>query len=201
MVAQTCQEQVGKAPPWALPFGPRSTIFVDRGASEKWYRDVPPTELRTHADPNRFVTRASPRGRRSSRACHVSIRATARARPGLRAEQDNEALKGACKTILKLIVGEPQMLEALLAMARVLDEPLADASIVPTHLLSRFARRHVKVALGGEGGVPRSGREVGGHGARPHRPGIRFGAGPTRDRSSGARSRPAAAAAARVSAA
>jgi hypothetical protein len=39
----------------------------------------------------------------------VSIRATARARPGLRAEQDNEALKGACKTILKLIVGAPQM--------------------------------------------------------------------------------------------
>src|SRR5262245_10056747 len=52
----------------------------------------------------------------------------------------------------ELIVGEPQMLEALLMMARVLDEPLADASIVPTHLLSRFARRHVKVALGGEGG-------------------------------------------------
>jgi len=52
----------------------------------------------------------------------------------------------------ELIVGEPQMLEALLAMARVLDEPLADASIVPTHLLSRFARQHVKVALGGEGG-------------------------------------------------
>lgn len=52
----------------------------------------------------------------------------------------------------ELIVGEPQMLEALLAMARVLDEPLADASIVPTHLLSRFARRHVKAALGGEGG-------------------------------------------------
>ncbi len=52
----------------------------------------------------------------------------------------------------ELIVGEPQMLEALLQMARVLDEPLADASIVPTHLLSRFARQHVKVALGGEGG-------------------------------------------------
>src|SRR5207249_4803327 len=40
----------------------------------------------------------------------------------------------------------------LLQEARVLDEPLADASIVPTHLLSRFARQHVKVALGGEGG-------------------------------------------------
>src|SRR5207247_1842048 len=50
------------------------------------------------------------------------------------------------------IVGEPQMLEALLSMARVLDEPLADASIVPTHLLSCFARQHVKVTLGGEGG-------------------------------------------------
>jgi asparagine synthase (glutamine-hydrolysing) len=50
------------------------------------------------------------------------------------------------------VVGDPEMLEALRAMARVLDEPLADASIVPTHLLSRFARRHVKVALGGEGG-------------------------------------------------
>jgi asparagine synthase (glutamine-hydrolysing) len=52
----------------------------------------------------------------------------------------------------EMIVGEPQMLEALLAMARVLDEPLADASIVPTHLLSRFARQQVKVVLGGEGG-------------------------------------------------
>src|SRR5213594_3157437 len=52
----------------------------------------------------------------------------------------------------EMIAGEPEMLEALLAMARVLDEPLADASIVPTHLLSRFARQHVKVALGGEGG-------------------------------------------------
>jgi asparagine synthase (glutamine-hydrolysing) len=52
----------------------------------------------------------------------------------------------------ELVVGEAEMMEALYAMARVLDEPLADASIVPTHLLSRFARRHVKVALGGEGG-------------------------------------------------
>src|SRR5207249_3643287 len=52
----------------------------------------------------------------------------------------------------ELTVGEPEMMQSLLDMARVLDEPLADASIVPTYLLSRFARRHVKVALGGEGG-------------------------------------------------
>ncbi|MBI4125828.1 MAG: asparagine synthase (glutamine-hydrolyzing) [Deltaproteobacteria bacterium] len=33
-----------------------------------------------------------------------------------------------------------------------LDEPLGDASILPTALLSRFTRRHVTVALGGDGG-------------------------------------------------
>ena len=33
-----------------------------------------------------------------------------------------------------------------------LDEPLADASLVPTYLLSRFAKEHVTVALGGDGG-------------------------------------------------
>ncbi|MGM0574189.1 MAG: asparagine synthase (glutamine-hydrolyzing) [Myxococcota bacterium] len=34
----------------------------------------------------------------------------------------------------------------------ILDEPFADPSIVPTFLLSRFTRRHVTVALGGDGG-------------------------------------------------
>jgi asparagine synthase (glutamine-hydrolysing) len=31
-------------------------------------------------------------------------------------------------------------------------QPFGDASAVPTHLLSRFARQHVKVCLSGDGG-------------------------------------------------
>ena len=36
-------------------------------------------------------------------------------------------------------------------VAAWLDEPFGDASILPTHLLSRFARSEVKVVLGGDG--------------------------------------------------
>jgi asparagine synthase (glutamine-hydrolysing) len=38
------------------------------------------------------------------------------------------------------------------SLGDILDEPIADASIVPTYLLSRFARTRVTVALGGDGG-------------------------------------------------
>lgn len=33
-----------------------------------------------------------------------------------------------------------------------MDEPLADASLLPTYILSKFTRKYVKVALGGDGG-------------------------------------------------
>ena len=41
---------------------------------------------------------------------------------------------------------------ALPAILAKVDEPFADPSIVPTYLVSRFARQHVTVALGGDGG-------------------------------------------------
>src|SRR5713226_8463418 len=48
---------------------------------------------------------------------------------------------------------EPSMLLDLIPkLPTLLDEPLGDASIIPTYLLSAFTRRHVKVALGGDGG-------------------------------------------------
>jgi asparagine synthase (glutamine-hydrolysing) len=48
---------------------------------------------------------------------------------------------------------EPSMLlELIPRLPHLLDEPLGDASIIPTYLLSSFTRRHVKVALGGDGG-------------------------------------------------
>ena len=37
-------------------------------------------------------------------------------------------------------------------IARRLDEPLGDGSLLPTYLLSKFTRQHVTVALGGDGG-------------------------------------------------
>jgi len=43
------------------------------------------------------------------------------------------------------------VLELLPEVAGWLDEPFGDASVLPTHLLSRFARESVKVVLGGDG--------------------------------------------------
>jgi asparagine synthase (glutamine-hydrolysing) len=43
------------------------------------------------------------------------------------------------------------VLDVLPELAGQLDEPFADPSILPTYLLSRFARRSVTVALGGDG--------------------------------------------------
>lgn len=44
------------------------------------------------------------------------------------------------------------LIDLLPEIARNLDEPFADASIVPTYALSKFTREYVTVALGGDGG-------------------------------------------------
>ncbi|MDO8750291.1 MAG: asparagine synthase (glutamine-hydrolyzing) [Dehalococcoidia bacterium] len=48
---------------------------------------------------------------------------------------------------------EPRlMLELVPKLPDILDEPMGDSSLIPTYLLCQFARQHVTVALGGDGG-------------------------------------------------
>ena len=50
------------------------------------------------------------------------------------------------------VLAPQKLIEIIPEVASILDEPLADASIMPTYLLSRFTKGYVKVALGGDGG-------------------------------------------------
>jgi asparagine synthase (glutamine-hydrolysing) len=50
------------------------------------------------------------------------------------------------------IVEGSEMPDLVPRLGTWLDEPIGDASILPTAILSRFAREHVTVALGGDGG-------------------------------------------------
>ncbi|MHC4082979.1 MAG: asparagine synthase (glutamine-hydrolyzing), partial [Planctomycetota bacterium] len=50
------------------------------------------------------------------------------------------------------LLDAPDIMGALPEVSDLLDEPFADGSILPTYLLARFARQHVTVALGGDGG-------------------------------------------------
>jgi asparagine synthase (glutamine-hydrolysing) len=50
-----------------------------------------------------------------------------------------------------LVLGEADLADGLRRVAEGFDEPLGDASTIPTHLLARFARQQVKVVLSGEG--------------------------------------------------
>jgi asparagine synthase (glutamine-hydrolysing) len=51
----------------------------------------------------------------------------------------------------ELILGRADLEEGLRRVGEGLDEPLGDASTIPTHMLARYARQWVKVILSGEG--------------------------------------------------
>jgi asparagine synthase (glutamine-hydrolysing) len=50
------------------------------------------------------------------------------------------------------ILSSKVMLESMNEILEKMDEPVGDNSFIPTFLLSKFARKHVTVALGGDGG-------------------------------------------------
>jgi len=50
------------------------------------------------------------------------------------------------------ILTPEKVLELVPKISDIVDEPFADPSIFPTYLVSKFARKHVKVVLSGEGG-------------------------------------------------
>jgi asparagine synthase (glutamine-hydrolysing) len=52
----------------------------------------------------------------------------------------------------EFVVGPDEVRELVPVLMRYLDEPLADASVIPTYIISRLARRYVTVALAGDGG-------------------------------------------------
>jgi len=47
---------------------------------------------------------------------------------------------------------KPEMVDLLPKVVALLDEPMADPSVIPTYLLSQFTRKYVTVALSGDGG-------------------------------------------------
>lgn len=49
------------------------------------------------------------------------------------------------------VVRTPDLIHLISKLPHVLDEPMADSSIIPTLLLSEFAEKSVKVTLGGDG--------------------------------------------------
>ena len=93
----------------------------------------------------------------------VSIMARASRQPiqtfsvGFREDRYNELpharqVAQACGTEHHELIVEPNDLKVLEEILSSFDEPFADSSAIPTYLVSRLARRHVKVVLSGDGG-------------------------------------------------
>jgi asparagine synthase (glutamine-hydrolysing) len=93
----------------------------------------------------------------------VAIMARASGRPiktfsvGFREDRYNELpharrVAEACGTEHHELLVEPNDLKVLDELLSGFDEPFADSSAIPTYLVSRLARQHVKVVLSGDGG-------------------------------------------------
>ena len=52
----------------------------------------------------------------------------------------------------ELILSQKEALNIIPSLSKVYDEPFADSSQIPTILLSKFAKKHITVALTGDGG-------------------------------------------------
>jgi len=52
----------------------------------------------------------------------------------------------------ELEVGDQELLSIIDELPMIMDEPLADSSVIPMYWLSKLTREHVTVALGGDGG-------------------------------------------------
>ena len=50
-----------------------------------------------------------------------------------------------------LLLKEKDLLESLTHIENNIDEPISDPSIIPTYLVSKLAKKYVKVALSGDG--------------------------------------------------
>jgi asparagine synthase (glutamine-hydrolysing) len=61
-------------------------------------------------------------------------------------------IAGHFKTEHYVLRGNENILDTLEQVTPFIDEPIGDSSLLPTYLLSKLARRHVTVALGGDGG-------------------------------------------------
>lgn len=57
-----------------------------------------------------------------------------------------------CGTEHHVLPFEENIVDLVPQLARFIDEPIADASLVPTYIVSRLTRQHVTVCLGGDGG-------------------------------------------------
>ena len=150
---------VERRPYWSIPFGAEATSTdaltdldqaIDRAVQARLVADVPlgiflsggiDSSLVTayairHTDPAQLKTFAIGfRERSFDESEHAQ------------AVADHLGVRHHCK-----VIGPDDLLEVVPKIFSSLDEPFADPSIIPTSILSQFAREHVTVALGGDGG-------------------------------------------------